>query len=88
MTKKCRVRAKRFVEPCESLARITDVAGSFGKSKGIAEWNLIDMKTGRARRSYFGIRSKSYPNGFLFNFCPVCGTKIDAPFTDEASDVA
>ena len=77
---KCTVRDGRFVEPCDSLAGATDVGG-LSKAKGIGEWSYY--VAGKPSRTFFGVRSKDHPNGLLFNFCPWCGERIDAPFNQE-----
>lgn len=81
---KCAVRDGLFVEPCDSLQSATDnnIPG-FSKTKGIASWHLTNINTGKPSRSYWGVKSKNHQNGFLFNFCPFCGERIDAPFNEE-----
>ena len=32
------------------------------------------METRKSSRTFFGVKSKASPDGFLFNFCPFCGT--------------
>ena len=81
---KCTVRDGLFVEPCETLARNTDNhAPGFNKAKGIFRQELTNMNTGQSSRTYYGIKSKAHPNGFLFNVCPFCGEDISAPFTSD-----
>lgn len=84
---KCNVRDGLFVEPCSSLASVTDNwMGGFYKGRAISKWELTNIETRQPSRSYFGVKSKKHPNGFLFNFCPFCGTNISAPFTHEEED--
>lgn len=80
----CDVEGGRFVRPCAPLSEC--VSGTaFDKQKGVIEWNFIDMKKGEASRTFFGIRSGIHAvKGIAFNWCPFCGTKIDAPFCDAA----
>ena len=80
----CTVRDGRFVEPCVTLASNTDnhIPG-FSKAKGIFRRELTNRKTLKPSRTYYGIRSKAHPNGFLFNVCPFCGEDISAPFTSN-----
>lgn len=85
----CVVREGMFVEPCAMLAEMTDTPNAgFSKAKGIARWHYTDMATRQPSRTFFGAKSKEHPNGMLFNFCPWCGTKIDAPFAarDDAQN--
>jgi hypothetical protein len=82
---KCRVRDGRFVEPCDILAKAVDVyAPGFSRAKGIFEQTYTNMETGEPSRTFYGVRTKEFPNGLLFNLCPWCGERISAPFT--ASD--
>jgi hypothetical protein len=81
---KCTVRDGRFVQPCGALDdMIENNIPGFSNAKGIAQWNLTNLKTHEPSRSYIGIKSKKMPKGLLFNFCPWCGEKIDAPFADK-----
>lgn len=83
----CEVREGRFVDPCGALADLIDnIAPGFSKRKGIARWHLVNHETHKPSRSYIGVQCAAHPNGFLFNFCPVCGERIDAPFAQDASD--
>lgn len=83
----CTVRDGSFVVPCAALQTVTDnIAPGFSKKKGIARWSLVNMGTHEPSRSYFGVKCAEYPNGFLFNFCPFCGVKIDAPFNSDVKD--
>ena len=79
---KCTVREGRFVDPCSSLSSVIDGYG-MGRAKGVFKSDLTNTKTWEPSRSYVGIKSKQHPNGFLFNFCPFCGTQIDAPFQEK-----
>lgn len=87
MTDKCIILDGRFVIPCDSLSTQTDTPhAGFSKAKGIARWHYTNLKTGEASRTFFGVKTKASPNGFLFNFCPFCGGKIDAPFAEKDED--
>ena len=80
----CTVRDGAFVEPCDALNSLIDnIAPGFSKKRGIAKWSLSNWRTHKPSRSYVGIVTDEFRNGFLFNFCPVCGTKIDAPFAGD-----
>lgn len=81
---KCTVRDGLFVEPCETLARNTDNhMPGFSKARGIFRRELTNLNTLKPSRTYYGIKSKAHPNGFLFNVCPFCGEDISAPFTSD-----
>ena len=81
---RCSVRDGLFVEPCETLASNTDnYIPGFSKAKGIFRRELTNRKTLKPSRTYYGIKSKAHPNGFLFNVCPFCGEDISAPFTHD-----
>lgn len=83
----CSVRDKLFVEPCDHLKSIIDVhQPGFSRARGVFKSDLFNMKKMEPARSYIGIRSKAHPNGFLFNFCPFCGTQIDEPFNGEKDE--
>lgn len=87
---KCEVREGRFIDPCDTLAKATDInQPSFSKSKGLFRAELFDRVKMEQSRSYHGVRTKAFDKGgILFNYCPFCGVQIDAPFTseDEAND--
>ena len=78
---KCTIRDGRFVEPCGSLAKVVDVyAPGFSRAKGVFEQTYTNMQTGEPSRKFYGVKTKEFPHGLLFNFCPWCGERIDAPF--------
>lgn len=80
----CVVKDGRFVIPCNTLAAVTDIHQlSFTKAKGIFVQHLFNIETGEPSRSYFGVRSKQYKNGILFNFCPFCGVQLDETFNEN-----
>lgn len=83
----CSVRDGRFVDPCSVLAEnVQNHTPGFSKTKGIAEWNLVNTETHKPSRRYFGVKTTAHPNGFLFNHCPFCGVKIDEPFKSDQSE--
>ncbi len=82
MSKKCSVRDGRFVDPCNTLEKAVDASG-FSKAKGLYRHELYNTKTGEHSRTMFGLRAKDFPNGLLLNFCPWCGERIDAPFSES-----
>lgn len=85
--KRCSVRDGRFVDPCKTLADATDnMIGSFSKAKSIFRTELTNINTLEPSRTYYGIKTKQFPNGMLFNNCPFCGERIDAPFNSELED--
>jgi len=85
--KKCTVRDGRFVEPCVTLESMVEIPqAGFSRAKGIARWSYTNLATHKPSRTFFGIKSKAHPNGMLFNFCPFCGEKIDAPFAEPEGD--
>lgn len=87
---KCTVRDELFVDPCETLENVIhNNTPGFSKRKGVAIWHMRKRVGGKTvpSRTYLGIICEAYPDGFLFNFCPFCGTDISAPFMEpeEAS---
>jgi len=83
----CTVRDDRFVEPCQSLDENTqNPAAAFSTAKGITRWAYTDMTTSKPSRTFFGVKSKAHPKGFLFNHCPFCGVDISAPFVGPDKD--
>lgn len=81
--KKCTVTAGKFVEPCSLLSAATEFGNPMGKRKGIFAWSYHSAETGPTR-TMFGVKSGEHaPKGMLFNFCPFCGEKIDAPFQSQ-----
>lgn len=81
---KCAVRDGLFVEPCATLAAAVDNSiPGFSKAKGIFRRELTNMATGEPARTYFGIKTKEFSNGILFNHCPWCGESIDGPFMEK-----
>lgn len=84
---KCSVREGRFVEPCAALHEVVEYGNPIGKRKGIYAWNLFSRETPGPTRRMFGVKSGDHvKTGMLFNFCPFCGERIDAPFNQEASN--
>lgn len=83
MTTKCTVREGKFVEPCDSLKGASEYGNPRGKAKGIFAWAFTNITTGPTR-TMFGVKSGEHvAKGLMFNFCPFCGEKIDAPFADN-----
>lgn len=72
---KCEI-VERDINACQALERSVDHYG-FSKAKGLYRSNLVNMDTMEFSRSEIGVRSKSIPNGIMFNFCPFCGEKIN-----------
>jgi hypothetical protein len=81
----CEVKDGRFVIPCGGLDELVVGPAAFSRARGVHVWDYYDMTTRVRSRTFFGIKTKEHPDGMLFNFCPICGTDISAPFmTDEA----
>ncbi len=85
MSNKCTVRDGLFVQPCDSLKEDAEGRVPTGKARGIYWWDLTDLKTHKPSRTFFGAKTSAHPKGVAFNFCPFCGTQIDAPFAQEKS---
>ncbi len=80
---KCTVEEGKFVRPCPSLASAAEVGHPRGKQKGIYAWVLSTPEG--PTRTFFGVKSGDHKDrGLALNFCPFCGERIDAPFTDNA----
>lgn len=77
---KCTISADgQHVEPCHLLYEQTEYGNPQRKKRGIFVWHLFDTKAAKPSRTFFGIVSTQSPTGFVFNFCPFCGTQIDSP---------
>lgn len=86
---KCAIREGNFVEPCEALAELIDVyQPGFSRKRGVFQTTYTNIQTHKPTRSFVGIKCDKYKNGFLFNFCPVCGEDISAPFAKEEGEAA
>jgi hypothetical protein len=80
---KCTVRDGLFVEPCDALQAACDGPGS--RSKGVRLIALSSLTSGKQTRSFVVLHSGEYAKkGIALNWCPLCGTPIDAPFTEDA----
>lgn len=80
-TEKCTVEDSKHVRPCKWLAESVEGRGTYGRERGV---RIFDYSSnGVPTRTFFGIKSGTYPKGIAIDFCPFCGTKINAPFTDE-----
>lgn len=78
--KPCRVRDGAFVEPCVTLARAV--------GKAVEHMHYVNFKTGKPSRSFVVLKSGEHrAEGIVMNHCPFCGTRIDAPVSDEAEAV-
>jgi len=54
------------------------------RGRGIFSVTYTNMVERKVSRSMFGIKSRAHPRGgFLFNFCPFCGTDISEPFHEK-----
>lgn len=83
-TKKCTVKDGKFVEPCQSLQDATEFGNPSGKRKGVWCWEYYREDTSGPTRRFYGTKSGDFVSkGIAFNFCPFCGEKIEAPFTDH-----
>jgi hypothetical protein len=84
---KCTVLDGKFVLACMALSSVCEPANPRGKQKGVFAWELSTPNG--PTRTMFGAKSGDHVvKGMLFNFCPFCGERIDAPFVqgDEATD--
>lgn len=79
---KCKVIDGKFVEPCDTLRQAAEFNYCRHNQKGIIFNTLTDLKTREPSRSFFMFKSKDFPKGMCLNFCPFCGTQIDAPFAE------
>lgn len=85
----CSVRDGRFVEPCDTLRELIDAESpGFSRKRGLFQTTYTNMKTHEPSRSFVGVKCDAYKNGMLFNFCPICGEKIDAPFASDDEPAA
>lgn len=83
--KKCTVLSGKFVDPCAALTEATEYGHPRGKAKGIFAWEYSSIDKGPTR-TMFGVKSGEHvAKGMLFNFCPFCGEKIDAPFAAQVA---
>lgn len=83
--KTCNVREGRIVEACDTLEEATEPGIPSKRGKGIVCWPLTNLDTGKPSRTFYGAQSgKHAPRGIVFNFCPFCGTRIDAPVATPA----
>lgn len=79
----CKVVDGKHVVPCKRLWETGEASTPAGKRKGVFAWVYTDTKTGQKSRTMFGVKSGNHTEkGLLFNFCPFCGTRIDAPFNN------
>jgi hypothetical protein len=84
-TFRCTVRDGKFVEPCSLLSSACEYGNPRGKQKGVFAWELHTPKG--PTRTMFGVKSGEHIfKGVMFNFCPFCGERIDAPFAQDQSD--
>jgi hypothetical protein len=83
---KCIVTDGKFVKPCNTLNATTEFGNPQGSHKGIYAWEMHHPEEGPTR-TMFGVKSGEYATiGMLFNFCPFCGEKIDAPFSPSTDE--
>lgn len=73
--KKC-VVVNNIVTPCDRLADIIEGSGVETSKKGVCMWVYTNSYTGETSRQFIGAKSKVWPNGLVFNFCPYCGERI------------
>lgn len=84
---KCTVVKGKFVKPCARLFEAGETGNPTGKRKGIFAWSYHTPKG--PSRTMFGVKSGDHVHkGLLFNFCPFCGKRIDAPFNQAGSTEA
>lgn len=85
--KKCTITADRkFIDPCKMLADSTEFGNPTGKRKGVWCWEYHNRVQSGPTRRFFGVKSGDFASkGLAFNYCPFCGEKIDAPFTEPTN---
>lgn len=78
----CTIRDGKFVEPCDALEEVVEYGHPRGKQKGIFAYAWSNTKG--PTMTMFGAKSgEQVERGLLFNFCPYCGVRIDAPATES-----
>ncbi len=81
---KCTVRDGKFVQACDGLTSITQDGNPTGIQRGIFAWEYTNRDSGLPSKLFFGTKSgKHVKSGIAFNYCPMCGEKIDEPFTPK-----
>lgn len=79
----CSVRDGRFIEPCDTLEQfIASHAPYAVRGSGFFHLTYTNINTLKPTRSMVGYKTPQKKKGLLINFCPWCGTKIDAPFVE------
>ena len=79
----CRVKDGSFVVPCDALASCFD-GNAWGKGRALYLNELTHLPTGKPSRSFVVMRLGEHRGtGIVLNVCPFCGTRIDAPVTNE-----
>lgn len=77
----------RIVTPCKQLSDACEYGNPTGRKKGIFGWTLYKPSESELSRQFFGVKSGEFVDrGLAFNFCPFCGTQIDAPFAEKESE--
>lgn len=85
----CSVRDGKFVEPCHTLEQFLTAGGAYAvRGSGFFFMTLTHLPTNTESRSMVGYKTPQMPKGILVNFCPWCGTQIDAPFAEPAETPA
>lgn len=83
---KCKIEDGKFVVPCKTLADATEFGNPIGKRKGVWSWEYYRTDTKGPTRRFYGCKSGEFvAKGMAFNYCPFCGEKIDAPFTEPTN---
>ena len=83
----CTVDEDRFVRPCDRLSETLEDGGPYGNRKGIFAWELHNLRENKPSRTFIGVKGGEHrKKGLLFNFCPFCGVRIDAPFGDKPTN--
>jgi|LGVF01.2.fsa_nt_gb hypothetical protein len=78
---KCELKDGKLLMMCDSLNENTETPSS-GRAKGMTFWMYDNVKTGKPSRSFAGIKSKQFPNGLVFKYCPFCGENIGSHMVD------
>lgn len=74
--RRCSVEDGNFVRPCSTLQKVLG-----GQVRLVV---LTNLKTLKRSRSFIVMKAGDFKkDGIVFNCCPFCGERIDAPFADS-----
>jgi len=70
------------VVPCKALEDSAMGTNPEDGMEGIWRWERASITTPDLLMALYGAQSGMFiEHGIMFNFCPFCGERIDAPFT-------